>query len=376
MKKVTVLVFSFLLVGFLSKAETSSMVQSFNNNYDGSSYIFMEDGVEFSVFPDGQFDFVYLGYDRRGNINIDRRGVNINFNSGYDYDVYVQYDDYGAVIQVENVEIYYDEYGRIIQAGNTEIHYNDRRIVQVGGLRVFYNHHGYFSHYTGYINIWTPYYIYRPWHIYYVRPFYSSCIVYDHPYRLYYKPFRYSYNDHRHYYKNRHRHSYRNARRDFFIPGSRIHHRDGRIVKRTDFDPRRENSFATANPRRHDKGLKERTSMRNSNGVKISKNRSGIKRKSNARIQTRPVANNSVSSTRGLDNDTFRSKDISRITKIKKSNSRPDRSRRSSSVVQNERPNINNHKKNITPSHRTIDNTRKKSSKSSIRNSSGQRGKR
>jgi hypothetical protein len=277
MKKVTALVFSILLTGFFSKAETTSHVDSSNYNYDGSAYIFVENGVEFSVFPDGQFDFVYLGYDRSGNlnININHSNVNVNYNSGYDYDVYVQYDDYGAVIQVENVEIYYDHYGRIIQAGNTEIHYNDRRIVRIGGMRVFYNHHGYFSHYTGYINFWTPYYVYRPWHVYYARPFYSTCIVYDYPYRMYYKPHRYSFRHHRQYYNTRYSHTYRNARRDFYRPGSRVHYRDGRVAKRRDFDPQRDNSYATANPRRKNTSIRSNTNIRNSKRSDLSTNDRG-----------------------------------------------------------------------------------------------------
>lgn len=374
MKKVTALVFSFLLTGLLIKAETTSKFHSFINSYDGSSYIFIEDGVEFSVFPDGQFDFVYLGYDRSGSININQNGVNINFNSGYDYDVFVQYDDYGAVIQVENIPIYYDEFGRIIQAGNTEIHYNDRRIVRIGGLRIFYDHYGYFSHYTGYINFWTPYYVYRPWHVYYIRPFYSNCIVYDHPYRRYYTPFRYSYKEHRHLYKHRHRHNYRNARRDFYRPGSRIHHRDGRVVKRRDFDPRRTNSFATENPRRESDIKKDRTAIRHSKEDRVIRNRSRQDRRNKVQNRTRPVSNAIASSH--IERNNFRSNDNGNVSNFKKPNSRTERIRRNSSTNQNERGTMLRNKKNNSPSHRANTTSTIKSSKNSMRSSSGQRGKR
>ncbi|MAP54481.1 MAG: hypothetical protein CL605_06215 [Altibacter sp.] len=236
MKKTAALVIAFLMIGITSKAESAPESAPANYSYDGSAYIFVEGGVEFSVFPDGQFDFVYLGRDRGGNVNvnINTQNVNINFNSGYDYEAYIQYDDYGAVIQIEDIPIYYDEFGRIVQAGSTEIRYNDRRIVRVGGLHVYYNPYGYFSHCTGYINLWTPRYIYRPWHVYYARPFYSSCIVYDYPYRRYYNPHRYSWHHHRQYYNNRHRVAYHNGRRDFHRPGSRVHYKDGRVAKRLD----------------------------------------------------------------------------------------------------------------------------------------------
>ena len=36
-------------------------------------------------------------------VQINTPGVNISFNAGHDYEMYVQYDDYGAVIQIEDV---------------------------------------------------------------------------------------------------------------------------------------------------------------------------------------------------------------------------------------------------------------------------------
>ena len=218
MKKVTLFLFSIFLVSFAATAKSSAPEEISNYSYDGKSYVFIEGDVEFSVFPDGQFDFVYLGPNRSNvNVNVNTRNVNISFNSGYNYDAYVQYDDYGAVIQVEEIPIYYDEYGRVVEVGNTIIRYNDRRIVRVGGLHVIYNHYGHFSHVTGYINLWTPRYVYRPWHVYYARPYYSSCVVYDYPYRRYYNPHRYSWVKHRRYYNNRHRVAYNNGRRNFYL---------------------------------------------------------------------------------------------------------------------------------------------------------------
>ncbi len=66
--------------------------------------------------------------------------------------MFVQYDCYGGVIQIENIPIYYDEFGRITQAGDIQVHYNRNRIVRIGGLYVHYNYYGYYTHSTGYIN--------------------------------------------------------------------------------------------------------------------------------------------------------------------------------------------------------------------------------
>lgn len=237
------------LLGILFLGSTSVVASEnhypthYGNYYNGQSYIFVEQGIEFSIFPDGQFDFVFVGGNTGTNVSFHWQspGVNVSFNSGYNYDMYVQYDDYGAVVQVENVPIYYDHYGRIVQAGNVEIRYNDRRIVRVGGMRIHYNSFGYYTHFTGFVSPFYTTYIYRPWHVYYVPPVYGSCIVYSYPYRRYYRPVRYDYGYHYRNY-NRGRRNYTNGRRDFYRPGSRIHQRDGRVVRNTNYRSERKRS--------------------------------------------------------------------------------------------------------------------------------------
>ena len=123
MKKLTTLVFGFLLIGITSNTTANnSEVLEYNsyNPYDGRAYIFEEGGVEFSVFTDGQFDFSCVGpyHSRQVQVSTGSPHVNISFNGGYDYEMYIQYDDYGAVTQIENVAIYYDHYGRISRAGS------------------------------------------------------------------------------------------------------------------------------------------------------------------------------------------------------------------------------------------------------------------
>ena len=212
MKKVTALLFSFLLIGLTATA--ASTVEDDAIRGYGKSFIFTEGGVEFSIFPDGQFDFVYVGSNQGSNVNVTISSPNVtaSYNGGHDYEAYVQYDDYGAIIQVEDVPVYYDEYGRITQAGEVDIRYNNKRIVNVGGLYVHYNRRGFYSHHTGFINAFNPYYVYRPWHAYYSFPLFNSCVVYDYPYRRYYTPIRYSYYNHSNYYGNRNRVAYRNGR--------------------------------------------------------------------------------------------------------------------------------------------------------------------
>ena len=254
MKKLASLVFGFLLIGITSNATTNnSEVSEYNNynRYDGRAYIFEEGGVEFSVFADGQFDFSYVGpyNNQQGQVIVSSPNINISFNAGHDYELYVQYDDYGAVTQIENVPIYYDNYGRISQVGNVDIRYNNRRIVRVGGLFINYNYYGYYAGSTGFINSYNQFYVYRPWHAYYVAPIYSSCIVYDYPYRRFYSPIRYSYGHHSNYYNNRHRVAYQNGRRGFQRPGSRLHYRNGRTARNNNYNPNRRNTMISESGR-------------------------------------------------------------------------------------------------------------------------------
>ena len=258
MKKLAI-IFSIVLMGLSATATPINSESHLRRGYDGNAFIFVEQDVEFSIFPDGQFDFVYIGPQKNNKVTVSSQNVNISFNSGYNYDAYVQYDAYGAVIQVENVPVYYDEFGRIVRAGNVDIRYNDRRLVRVGGLNIFYNNYGHYSHYSGAINVYNPYYVYRPWHVYYARPLYTHVIVYDYPYRKHYKPIRYSYHQHVHYYNNRGRVSYQNGRRDFYRPGSRVHQENGRVVKNTDFDPNRRNTMIANSGRNNQEVKNSRT---------------------------------------------------------------------------------------------------------------------
>ncbi|MDP6909453.1 MAG: hypothetical protein QF371_08105, partial [Flavobacteriales bacterium] len=154
------------------------------------AFVFDEMGITFSVYPDGEFDF-YLPENNTACITTPH--LSVSFNSGYNYDPYVQYDDFGAIIQVENVQVWYDYYGRVSQIGDVMINYRDRRVCQVGGMFVHYDWHGHYAYHTGFINAWNPYFVYRPFYVSFRRPLLNLCFVQLHPYRQFYRPVRYAY---------------------------------------------------------------------------------------------------------------------------------------------------------------------------------------
>ena len=217
MKNTLFLFATFVLVSFGAIASTNNTVSSAYvypdyNNYD-NSFTFVERGVTFAIFQNGEFDF-YINPRNGLHVGYHGNGMDITFNSGYNYDAYVQYDDFGAVIQVEDIYIDYDYYGRVSRIGNTQINYRNGRLITLGGLHVYYNSRGLYSHCSGYINTYNRHYVYHPYHNYFVRPLFDFRIVSYKPYRNHYKPIRYTYySDHsrnKYYNKNYRNYNQRN----------------------------------------------------------------------------------------------------------------------------------------------------------------------
>ncbi|SDG89297.1 hypothetical protein [Psychroflexus sediminis] len=194
--------FIFLLAGFVffttpvwanhSGYEIDSRSNNWNNSQN-QPFIFMENGIEFSVFQDGQFDFFIPNYGPNVSVGFNIANVNFSFNSGYDYNPYVQYDDYGAIIQIQNTPVFYDYYGRIHQIGNIVIDYNTYGLVsRIGGLQLFYRNHRVWRQ-SGFINHSNRRYVRRPWHRYYAMPVAQFSLVSLQPYRQFYRPVRHIY---------------------------------------------------------------------------------------------------------------------------------------------------------------------------------------
>ncbi|MCJ7468053.1 MAG: hypothetical protein MUO53_15345 [Maribacter sp.] len=184
-----VLLFSALILstsGVMAYSTNEDKVAPRNAYRYNDSFIFMENGITFSVYPDGEFDFYIDNY-------VEGRRNGITFNSGYDYSPYAQYDDYGAVIQVENVPIFYDYYGRVTQIGDVDLAYRNGRVFRMGGMYVYYNDRGFYDYHSGYINTYNRYYVYSPFHAFFARPLIGFSLVFNQPYRRYYSPVRYTY---------------------------------------------------------------------------------------------------------------------------------------------------------------------------------------
>lgn len=321
MKKL-VLLFTALFLGTTSiMASTADDKVAERNAYRyNKSFIFVENGVTFSVYPDGEFDF-YID-NRIGN-----RRRNVTFNSGFDYSAFAQYDDYGAVIQVENVPIYYDDYGRVAQIGDVDLRYRRGRVYSVGNMFVYYNNRGFYDYHTGYINRWNRFYVYRPFHGFFARPALGFCFVNTRPYRRFYSPIRYTfYNPYR--FNNRNRfakigrvHRYNNVRRE----RANIYRNDKRVAVRDARRSTRSNRTVTRRTTNNgNRNVTRNTTNRNnrtvaSNTTNRSNNRANSRSTTtrNNGNRNRTVSNQRTTTNRQVVKRTPRTTTVKRSTTVR-----------------------------------------------------------
>lgn len=193
------------LLGFAIVIATL-FVQSLKANAN-NTITFVENGITFSVFQNGEFDFYLNNHATNVQVGYATPQISISFNSGYNYNPYVQYDQYGAVLQIENTPIYYDNYGRITRVGNINLNYAHGNLYSVGGLQIYYNNYGGYAYHRGYINHYNQHYVYHPYHNWFVRPYTGYRVVKTIPYRHHYSPVRHHYyTDHRYAYKHHDNH--------------------------------------------------------------------------------------------------------------------------------------------------------------------------
>jgi len=340
----TLVAFSTTAFATTNTAEAEASTNNYVRGY-GNSFIFTEGGIEFSVFADGQFDFYMPNYGPDINVGINTPGFSLSFNSGYNYNPYVQYDDFGAIIQIENTPIYYDYYGRVNQIGNIFINYTGfGRINRIGGLNVYYRNNVFYR-YDGFINVYNRHYVYRPWHRYYAVPAVNYCVVNVNPYRRYYTPVR-------HIYYRPYRNNVRNyniGRRDYANYGRR--NNSARVSRRYAQNPRnaRERSIQTRVRRNNATIASTRSARLRSNNAATSRSSStrsrGTVSRTNTRGNSNAISNRSNNRvSRGNDrNISTRSKGrIAQNSRTPRADKATSKTRSTRSKVTRSRPNVSN----------------------------------
>lgn len=180
MKKIYLLISGLLLLGISANANNST------NTYSNQDpFVFLENGVEYAVFNNGEFDFNIIPR-KSANISINTHNINLSFNSGRNYQPYIQKDRQGFITRINSTPIFYDRYGKVNRIGNIAIHYNYRGMVSsIGNLNVYYNNYGVVYHRRGYIN--RNNINYRPRYQFYKRTPVRKTIVYKNSNKRNYK---------------------------------------------------------------------------------------------------------------------------------------------------------------------------------------------
>lgn len=157
MKKITLLVAANLLVGSLAFATTDERTVGFDRTrgasihyMDAEPIVFMERGIEFFVFLNGDFDFNTRPQDSQGGIYY-RRGASARGNNAVavNYGVRIEHDSFGRVRRVGNTFINYDRFNRVSRIGTIYMRYNNFALTQIGGMQIAYNRRGQIAHIIG-----------------------------------------------------------------------------------------------------------------------------------------------------------------------------------------------------------------------------------
>ena len=147
MKKITLLVASILLVGSVANAseviKKSGEEKRTRYSFD-EPISFMERGIEFFVFPNGEFDFNTRPEDSEGDYFYKTAGKRGNKQEQRptNYGTRIEHDSFGRVRRIGNTFINYDNRDRVSRIGSVYMRYNRIALTQIGGMRIIYNRRG------------------------------------------------------------------------------------------------------------------------------------------------------------------------------------------------------------------------------------------
>ena len=139
MKKITFLVASVLITsGIVNATEYRT-----NCNFE-VPISFMERGIEFFVFPNGEFDFNTRPLDSEGDYFYKTAGKRGNSQERrtMNYGTRIEHDSFGRVRRIGNTFINYDSRDRVNRIGSVYMRYTRFALCQIGNMRIVYNYRG------------------------------------------------------------------------------------------------------------------------------------------------------------------------------------------------------------------------------------------
>jgi len=125
MKKLLIITIGLIFTIFPAEAKKNIPITNYG------SIEFTEQGVDFTLFLDGTFEFSLNKYSYQKN----RHPQNT-------YRLKITKDYTGRIRTIGTVLIDYDRFGRLVYIGKVPIGFNNRKIISIGDLEIHYNHFG------------------------------------------------------------------------------------------------------------------------------------------------------------------------------------------------------------------------------------------
>lgn len=147
MKTITLFATVLLVTGTMAKATEKKEIAVENRigTYRFDEPIsFIERGIEFFVFPNGDFDFNTRPQDSQGDYFYRTAGKKrtVQARRPVNYGVLIEHDSFGRVRRIGNTFINYDNLNRVKRIGSVYMNYNRFALTQIGGMHIVYNRRG------------------------------------------------------------------------------------------------------------------------------------------------------------------------------------------------------------------------------------------
>jgi len=138
-----------LILGMLMMVSTVEATDGANTNskkgyydrYGAKSIQFMERGIKFFVFPNGELDFNTNTRARYATQYVYRNGRRYKTKVPFSR-VRISRDYYGRIKSIGNTYINYNRFGKVSRVGSVFIDYRHRKMTRVGGLQIKYDRFG------------------------------------------------------------------------------------------------------------------------------------------------------------------------------------------------------------------------------------------
>ena len=138
----------FLMVSTVeaNNSDKNNSRKGYSSIYNAEPVQFMERGIKFYVFLDGEFDFSAKTGNRDGTFYKNKKRKRNHKNKHFK-GLRIERDYRGNIRKVGNVSINYNRYGKVSRIGSIFVDYRFRNVSRVGDLSIRYDRRGDIQYY-------------------------------------------------------------------------------------------------------------------------------------------------------------------------------------------------------------------------------------